>query len=139
MRRLVLLPFLLVLAGCVQSADPAEGGFFSGIAGLAGGGYEARITEREGEVADARARQAALTAELAALEAEHGDLKARIARQRAALRTRGVALPPETEARVEATLATEPRGRDPAARALALQQAIGDARRLSEQLAMLAV
>ena len=35
---------VLLVAGCVQSDDPAEGGFYSGISGLAGGGYEGRIT-----------------------------------------------------------------------------------------------
>ena len=36
------------LAGCATSADPHEGGFVSGVVGLAGGGYQQRVAEREG-------------------------------------------------------------------------------------------
>ena len=128
---------MLLVAGCVQSDDPAEGGFYSGIAGLAGGGYEGRIAEREAAVAAAQARQTELAAELAGLEREHRALQARLGAQRSALRSQGVAIPPATELRLDAALAG-PAETDPAARAAALSQAIGDARQLSDQLAGLA-
>jgi outer membrane murein-binding lipoprotein Lpp len=128
----------VLLAGCAGSGDPAEGGFVSGVAGLAGGGYEARIDERETAVATSEARQAELAAELAGLEAEHRALQDRIARQRALLQAAGAPLSPETEARIDAALRADPDPRDPDARAAALRQAIADARRLSEQLAALA-
>jgi hypothetical protein len=131
-----LIAAALAAAGCVQSNDPAEGGFYSGVAGLAGGGYKARIAEREAAVAAAQSRQTALAAELAGLEREHRTLQARLGAQRSALRSAGVAIPPATELRLDAALAG-PAETDPAARAAALERAIGDARQLSEQLAAL--
>jgi hypothetical protein len=125
---------VLLVAGCVQSDDPAEGGFYSGVAGLAGGGYEGRIAEREAAVAAAQSRQIALASELAGLEREHRALQARLGAQRSALRSEGVAIPPATELRLDAALAG-PTETDPAARAAALERAIGDARQLSDQLA----
>jgi hypothetical protein len=127
---------VLLLAGCVQSDDPAEGGFYSGIAGLAGGGYEGRIAEREAAVTAAQSRQTALAAELAGLEREHRALQARLGAQRSVLRGKGVAIPPATELRLDAVLAGSTET-DPAARAAALEGAIGDARQLSGQLAEL--
>ncbi len=137
MRRAV--PVLIVLlAGCDVSEDPSQGGLVSGVAGLAGGGYEARIDEREGAVAASQARQAELAAELAGLEAEHRALQSRISQQRELLKSAGAPIPPATEARVDVALRTNPDARDPEARAAALRQAIADARQLSEQLAALA-
>jgi septal ring factor EnvC (AmiA/AmiB activator) len=128
---------LVVVAGCAAGGDPAQGGFVSGVAGLAGGGYQARIDEREAAVAGSEQRRAELAAELAGLEAEHRALQDQIARQRAALSAEG-ALTPEADARIQAALGADPDPRDPEARAAALRQAIADARRLSEQLAALA-
>lgn len=136
--RLALPASALLLAACVQSDDPAQGGFASGIAGIAGGGYDARIAEREAGVAASQARSAELSAELATLTAEHEALKDRIIAQRAALRAQGVRLTPEAETRIQAVLTSEPSARDPAARSAALSRAIADARALSEQLAGLA-
>jgi hypothetical protein len=115
----------VALAGCATSGDPAEGGFINGVAGLAGGGYEARIADRE----------QALAFELAGLEREHAALGNQIIGQRAALRARGVGVPPWTEQAVLAATA-EPRAADPAARAASLRRAIADSRRLSVQLSM---
>jgi chromosome segregation ATPase len=137
-RRCAACFLLLAVAGCADSGDPAQGGFISGVAGLAGGGYQSRIDERETAVATSEARQADLEAELAGLEAEHRGLQAQIAQQRAALRASGTRLSPETEARVEAVLSNNPDPRDPTVRAAALRQAIADARTLSDQLAALA-
>jgi hypothetical protein len=126
----------VVLAGCATSDDPAEGGFFNGVAGLAGGGYEARIAEREQGLAAAQGRQQALAVELSGLEREHAALSNQIIRQQAALRARGVGLPLGTDQAIQAA-AAEPVGADPAARAASLRRAIADSRRLSAQLAML--
>jgi hypothetical protein len=128
---------VLLVAACVQSDDPAEGGFYSGIAGLAGGGYEGRIAGREAAVAAAQGRQTALAAELAGIERDHRALQARLGAQRSALRSKGVAIPPATALRLDAALAG-PTETDPAARAAALERAIGDTRQLSDQLAGLA-
>jgi len=91
------------LAGCATSADPHQGGFISGVVGLAGGGYQRRIDEREGayqgEVtaqqrlqAEARAveqERAAVQADLKRANARLAELERRLAQQRAALRTSG--------------------------------------------------
>jgi hypothetical protein len=124
----------VALAGCATSDGPAEGGF-NGVAGLAGGGYEARIAEREQALTAAQGRQQALAFELAGLEREHTALGNQIVAQRAALRARGVGLSPATEQAVLAATA-EPRAADPAARAASLRRAIADSRRLSVQLSM---
>ncbi len=125
---------LASLGACAPvSDDPAQGGFFNGVAGLAGGGYEARVGEREQAVVGAQADQAALTAELAALQGEHAALKNRIVQQRAALRAAGVRLTPETEGRIQAAVAAQPGDR-----VADLERAIAEARTLSEQLAGLA-
>ncbi|TVQ89730.1 MAG: hypothetical protein EA400_06980 [Chromatiaceae bacterium] len=87
------------LAGCATSPDPRDGGFVSGVVGLAGGGYQRRIDEREtsyrGELdaqqrlqAEARALQqerAEVQAELQQANARLAALEQRIARQRVAL------------------------------------------------------
>jgi hypothetical protein len=135
--RFFLAIALAALPGCAPSDDPAEGGFYSGIAGLAGGGYDARIAEREAGVSAAEARGEVLSAELAALQGEHARLKSQIIQQRADLRAQGVRLSPDAERRIQAVLAEQPAATDPSARAAVLQRAIADARQLSEQLAAL--
>jgi hypothetical protein len=135
--RSLVAALCLATAACAMSDDPAEGGFFNGIAGLAGGGYQGRVVEREAAVASSQARGAELAAELAALQGEHRALKDRLAAQRARLRAQGLRLTPQAELHLEAALATEPNAADPVARAAALQRAIADARTLSEQLAEL--
>jgi len=130
--------FLAVsLAACAASDDPADGGFANAVVGIAGGGYENRIETREAEVAASELRGAELTAELATLRDEHESLKDQIIQQRANLRSDGVRLSRETEARVQQAILSDPSQADPSARAAALQRAIGDARQLSEQLAAL--
>ena len=126
-----------MLAACTVSDNPADGGFVSGVAGVAGGGYDARIDEREQDLATVEAEGAALTAELARLEREHETLKDQLIRQRADLRGQGVQLTPASEAAFQMAILNEPAEADPAARAASLQQAIADARRLSEELASL--
>lgn len=88
------------LSGCATSADPHDGGFVDGVVGLAGGGYQERIDEREavyGRELDARERlrreaaaieaeRAAVRGELRQAEARLASLESQLARQRAALR-----------------------------------------------------
>lgn len=127
MRRALAL-LVLPLAACTTSDDPLEGGLVNAIAGTVGGGYQARIDERERGVAQAQARQDALSAELLALRGEYAALQARIAAQRRAIASRGVDLPRSVNIRTERALAPPPN--DPAA----LRQAIASARALSEEL-----
>jgi len=89
----------LALTGCATSEDPHEGGFISGVVGLAGGGYQRRIDEREAtygteldaqerlrrEAAAVEAERAAVRSELGRAESRLSSLEARLARQRAAL------------------------------------------------------
>jgi len=124
----------LGLAGCAPSGDPAEGGFFNGIAGVASGGYDARVAERKQAVAASEQQGAVLSAELARLEAQHAAFGERLRAQQASLVRRGVALPPATEARIAQTTAAPPPGGD-AARVASLQQAIAEMEALSAQLA----
>lgn len=132
MRGRLLLAASLLLLACVDSTDPAEGGFFNGVSGIASGTYDARVEEREREVAAARAENARLTAELARLRGEHSRLKNRIVQQRAALAAKGIRLSPESERQVSAALRANPD------RVESLRKAIADARALSERLARLA-
>jgi septal ring factor EnvC (AmiA/AmiB activator) len=95
----------LALCACATSPDPHQGGFISGIVGLAGGGYQRRVDERQqtyqGEVdagtrLKAQAREleqerAAVRADLNRANARLADLERRIAAQRAALRAQGAA------------------------------------------------
>lgn len=128
---------MLIVAGCAASDDPADGGFFNGIAGLAGGGYDARIETRQAGLDASLARQDTLRAELAALSRQHSDLKTRIIAQRAALGAQGVRLSAGAEAEVRRVIETDPQTPDPAARAEALRRAIAEARALSDSLARL--
>jgi hypothetical protein len=88
-------------------------------------------------VTAAQSRQSELAGELAGLEREHRALQARLGEQRSVLRSKGVAIPPATELRVDAAL-SEPAETDPAARVVALERAISNGRQLSGQLAALA-
>jgi hypothetical protein len=138
-RRLLALPMLALLGGCANSGDPAEGGFVAGVAGVAGGGYQSRIDERQAGVAAAEARGAELDAELALLNQQHRALQARLTAQRALLAQAGVPVTPEMQSRVDQALRPSPSAGDPAARAASLRQAIADARVLSDQLAAMAL
>ncbi|MFV0361412.1 hypothetical protein [Tropicimonas sp.] len=135
---------LLVAAlfgGCVDSSDPAAGGFYNGIAGIAGGGYERREAERESAVAEAQARNQALSAEQRALAARISATQGEVAQARfTLLRQRDSApnLDARTRARVNAVLAAEPRGGTDAARLADLQRILRETRALSADLAQLA-
>lgn len=38
-----------LLAGCQTSSDPADGGFFNGVAGVSSGTYQGRVDALEGQ------------------------------------------------------------------------------------------
>ncbi len=135
------LAALPLIAGCATSTDPAEGGFFNGVAGIASGAYERQIAEQEQQVADARARndrlaaqQSALQAQIKAAEAELARLKFKLLQQRNAIS----GLSPARAARIDAILNANPTGRTDAQKLAALQKTIADARALSAELAQLA-
>lgn len=138
MKRTAILLAMLPLAACETSGDPADGGFVSGIAGVAGGVYDARIDEREGALAQEQARGASLNDELTRLTGDLDALKLRIIQQRSDLRLQGVRLTPQSEQAVQAVISNSPLQRDPNARLAALSKAVADARALSESLAELA-
>lgn len=73
------------LAGCATSADPHEGGFVSGAVGLAGGGYQRRVDEREGVHQGELDAQQRLKAQARALEQERAQVRGDLARARARL------------------------------------------------------
>ena len=69
---------MLALGACATSPDPADGGFISGVVGLAGGGYERRVSEREDAYEDELDAQAALQAEARAVEQERAEVRAQL-------------------------------------------------------------
>lgn len=140
------------LSACAPKADPAAGGLLSGVTGVAGGGYQARVDERQAAVDDlseteaAAARQAAeAEAQVAANAARIEGLELDLARSRAAIRRAleapaGVAeLPPaEAQAAVDflrQTSADRYAGLAPDARIAALSDAIAGAAELADRLA----
>ncbi|MEO9516489.1 MAG: hypothetical protein ABJH45_09345 [Paracoccaceae bacterium] len=121
------------LAACTTSVDPAEGGFFNGVSGIATGSYQDQIDADEAQVEASRARNANLAAQIRSSESELARLKVTIVNQRNALRNTDAA----TSNRINAVLVSEPTGNTDAARLAALQQSIADARALSQDLAKL--
>lgn len=73
------------LSGCATSADPHQGGFVSGVVGLAGGGYQRRVDEREGVYRDELDAQQRLKAQARALEEERAAVKGDLGRAQARL------------------------------------------------------
>jgi len=148
---LLLSASALVLSACAVSQDPADGGFFSGIVGVAGGGYQGRVDERQaaldaeqaragalaGEQQQVAATSASIAAELTRLRAEHTALRQRISQQLSALQSAGVAVSPALVTKVRAAVNESPSGRTDAERLASLQAAIANARGLSADLARL--
>lgn len=125
----------LLLAACATSDNPADGGFLSGVSGLSSGTYDARIAERTAAVETEQARQAALTAELAALEGELAAQQRRIIERRAQAAAAGTPIPADLDARVNATLTAAPGGRTDDERLQNYRRAVADARELANLLA----
>ena len=122
------------LAACTTSTDPADGGFFNGVSGIATGTYQDQIDADEAQVAASQARNANLAAQIRASESELARLKVAIVNQRNALGSTDAA----TSNRINAVLVSQPTGSTDAARLAALQKSIADARALSQDLAKLA-
>lgn len=152
MKRILLLGASAVaLSACEVSQDPADGGFLSGVVGVAGGGYQGRVDERQAalDAEQARAGQLAgeqqqvaitsanIAAELTRLRSEHTALRQRISQQLSALQSAGVAVNPTLATQVRAAVNESPSGRTDAERLAALQAAIANARALSADLARL--
>ncbi len=129
----------LTLGACETSDDPAEGGFINGIAGLAGGGYDARIEEREQNLSAAEARQAELKAQLAGLQSQYSGLRLTLLQQRSDIAASGKPIPAAVQTRLNTALGTSPGGSSDQERISALQKAISDAKALSAELAQLSV
>ncbi|MBR9865313.1 MAG: hypothetical protein GYB24_17945 [Rhodobacteraceae bacterium] len=123
---------VLILAGCVTSQDPGDGGFFNGVAGASNGTYDQRVANRQAEVDRAQAENARLTSELARLRGEHSRAKSDLIAARSKARAAGVNLSPTQERQVAAALQSDP------ARVESLSKAIADARRLSETISQMA-
>ncbi|MCF7996513.1 MAG: hypothetical protein K9L88_17005 [Chromatiaceae bacterium] len=76
---------LALLNGCATSPAPKDGGFVSGVVGIAGGGYERRIDEREAAHRGALDAQARLNAEARALEQERAAVRSDLNRAQSRL------------------------------------------------------
>ena len=135
-----LLSIAALLSACETSQDPADGGFFSGVEGISGGGYQDRVDERETAVAAAEAQNVALSREQAKVTAEIDQLRSELAKLKFAILQQKTSLGPldaPTAARVDATLNANPGGNTSSARLASLRKAVADARALSADLARL--
>lgn len=152
MKKFIILGTVAIaLAGCEISEDPADGGFLSGVVGVAGGGYQARIDALEATLATDQARanslaseqlrlQAALasnSAQISNMRAQHAALKRVINDRVALLQASGVAVPGSLAAQVNAVSNAGTGGRTDAERLASLRTAIADARALSADLSRL--
>lgn len=141
----------LALSACTISQDPADGGFLSGIVGVAGGGYQNRIEALEAQLAADQAEANTLAAEQLRLQASAANSAAQLRNMRAqlaalqavlrdqvaTLEARGITVNSGLKARVQAVSAVSPSGSTSAARLASLRGAIADARALSADLAKL--
>ena len=120
-----------VLAACATSDDPADGGFFNGVNGIASGKYQDRVDEQKEGLAKDQARNAELSGQLAALRGQHSSIKSEIIQKRAALRAKGVKLTAASERELQKVISSNPQS------AAALRRAIADAHALSAELTRL--
>ena len=79
------LVLTVCLSGCATSPDPHQGGFVSGVVGLAGGGYTRRIEERESTYRGELSAQDQLKAQARALEQERAQVRSDLDRANARL------------------------------------------------------
>lgn len=142
----------LALSACEISQDPADGGFLSGIVGVAGGGYQSRIDALEAQLAADQARANSLAAEqlrlqasAASISAQLGNLRAQYAAlqdvikgQVATLEARNVSVSSGLRAKAQMVVTANPGGgSSDSARLASLRAAIADARALSADLSRL--
>jgi len=142
---------VFALAACEISEDPADGGFLSGVVGVAGGGYQGRIDALEAQLAADQATANSLAAEqlrlqaasasssaqIRNLRAQFAALQAVVRDQVATLDARGVTVNSGLKAKVQTVSAAAPGGSDNATRLASLRAAIADARALSADLSRL--
>ena len=147
---------LVLAGGACDGADPARGGFFSGLSGLSGGCYEERIDTREQAVREREQRRDAIEVErrdvdaqsaaasivLGRLKDEHLELKRRIVKLTSDLSARRVELDGPTMSSMNRVLTSDPdRGgasvAADTARIESLRAAIEDARALVDKLSSL--
>ncbi|MBL1435239.1 MAG: hypothetical protein COB08_003435 [Rhodobacteraceae bacterium] len=142
---------VFALSACEISEDPADGGFLSGVVGVAGGGYQSRIDTLEAQLAADQATANSLAAEQLRLQATSASISAQIRNLRAqfaALQTvirdqvatldaRGVTVNSSLKAKVQMVSAAAPGGANSTARLASLRAAIADARALSADLSRL--
>ncbi len=141
----------MALSACEISEDPADGGFISGVVGIAGGGYQARIDRLEAQLAADQAQANALAAKQLRLQAASASTAAQLRNMRAqfaalqtvlrdqiaTLEAQGVTVSPSLKAKVQRVTSTTPSGNDDTARLASLRAAIADARALSADLSRL--
>ncbi len=141
----------LALSACEISEDPADGGFLSGVVGIAGGGYQSRIDALEAQLAADQARantlaakQLRLQASAASNAAQIRNLTAQLAAlqdvirgQLATLEARGIGVNSSLKAKAQVVAAAAPSGGSDAERLASLRAAIADARALSADLSRL--
>lgn len=96
----------VVLMACETSTDPADGGFFNGVAGITSGNYQSQIDEDEADVAAARVRNSGLADQISSSESKLARLKITILNQRNALGHTDSA----TSDRINRVLASDPGG-----------------------------
>lgn len=141
----------MALAACEVSEDPADGGFLSGVVGVAGGGYQSRIDTLEAQLAADQTRanslaseqlrlqatSASTSAQLRNLRAQFAALQTVISSQMATLEARGTTVGGSLRAKAQTVSTTSPGGSSDAARLASLRAAIADARALSADLSRL--
>jgi len=152
MKRLLLLgTAIFAFSGCEVSEDPADGGFISGVVGVAGGGYQRRIDALEATLAADQARANSLASEQLRLQAQSASISAQIRNQTAQLaalkkvvndrvallEATGTTVGSGMAVRVRATANAAPSGRTDAERLASLRAAIANARALSADLSQL--
>lgn len=84
-RPLAAAALAVVLGGCASSPDPHDGGFVSGVIGLAGGGYQRRVDDRTATYQGELDAQTRLKAEARALEQERDAVRGELGRAQARL------------------------------------------------------
>ncbi|SMP34787.1 hypothetical protein [Shimia sagamensis] len=129
---LTTLPVCL-LSACVTSDDPADGGFVSGVAGITSGSYQARVDSLEAQATAEQARNADLSRQINAAEADLSYQQSKLKTQLAT--TQGVSRQMSTKVNRVISYASPAQNSD--AKLSDLQRTIAEAKSLSLELAQL--